>query len=156
MTTLADTLLPDPLWWRTGQLPPPPSHARGGAPRTVPGPFVAALPAAAVTRPACPPGASAGRGTDRAGWQAAAGQQPRNHRVGVPHLARPQLVSAPPRARQGADEVEEATRPAWVVGQGLGAGDRLVGVGDCPVPPAAYLVAKHAEARHPAAGDWAL
>src|SRR5919106_1098035 len=36
MTTLADRLLPDPLWQRVQPLlPPPPSHARGGAPRTV-------------------------------------------------------------------------------------------------------------------------
>jgi replicative DNA helicase len=37
MTTLADRLLPDQLWQRLQPLlPPPPSHARGGAPRTVP------------------------------------------------------------------------------------------------------------------------
>src|SRR4029450_3750027 len=100
--------------------------------------------------------ASAGRGTDRAGWQAATGQQPRNHRIGVPHLARPQLLPAPHRAGQAADQVEEATRPERVVAQGLGACDRLVGVGDDPVPPPAYLVAKYTEARHPAAGDGAL
>jgi transposase len=36
MTTLADRLLPDALWQRIQPLlPPPPSHARGGAPRTV-------------------------------------------------------------------------------------------------------------------------
>ena len=36
MTTLADRLLPDQLWQRIPPLlPPPPSHARGGAPRTV-------------------------------------------------------------------------------------------------------------------------
>src|SRR5215217_2269918 len=36
MTTLADKLLPDALWQRLQPLlPPPPSHARGGAPRTV-------------------------------------------------------------------------------------------------------------------------
>src|SRR5829696_6166291 len=36
MTTLADRLLPDQLWQRIEPLlPPPPSHARGGAPRTV-------------------------------------------------------------------------------------------------------------------------
>jgi transposase len=36
MTTLADKLLPDALWQRIQPLlPPPPSHARGGAPRTV-------------------------------------------------------------------------------------------------------------------------
>ena len=37
MTTLADRLLPDQLWQRIQPLlPPRPSHARGGAPRTVP------------------------------------------------------------------------------------------------------------------------
>src|SRR5881397_3313995 len=37
MTTLADRLLPDQLWQRIQPLlPPPPSRARGGAPRTVP------------------------------------------------------------------------------------------------------------------------
>src|SRR5437773_1058718 len=37
MSTLADRLLPDALWQRIQPLlPPPPSHARGGAPRTVP------------------------------------------------------------------------------------------------------------------------
>jgi len=38
MTALADKLLPDALWRRIQPLlPPPPSRARGGAPRTVPG-----------------------------------------------------------------------------------------------------------------------
>jgi hypothetical protein len=37
MTTLADRLLPDALWQRLQPLlPPSPSRARGGAPRTVP------------------------------------------------------------------------------------------------------------------------
>ena len=36
MTSLGDKLLPDALWRRIQPLlPPPPSHARGGAPRTV-------------------------------------------------------------------------------------------------------------------------
>jgi transposase len=36
MTTLADKLLPNGLWQRIQPLlPPPPSRARGGAPRTV-------------------------------------------------------------------------------------------------------------------------
>jgi transposase len=36
MRTLTDRLLPDALWPRIQPLlPPPPSHARGGAPRTV-------------------------------------------------------------------------------------------------------------------------
>ena len=36
MTTLADQLLPEGLWRRIQPLlPPAPSHARGGAPRTV-------------------------------------------------------------------------------------------------------------------------
>jgi transposase len=37
MTALAGKLLPEALWQRLQPLlPPPPSHARGGAPRTVP------------------------------------------------------------------------------------------------------------------------
>jgi transposase len=37
MTTLTDKLLPDALWQRIQPLlPPPPSRARGGVPRTVP------------------------------------------------------------------------------------------------------------------------
>jgi transposase len=37
MSNLADRLLPDALWRRIQAiLPPPPSRARGGAPRTVP------------------------------------------------------------------------------------------------------------------------
>jgi transposase len=36
MTSLVDRLLPEELWQRVQPLlPPPPSHARGGAPRTV-------------------------------------------------------------------------------------------------------------------------
>jgi hypothetical protein len=35
MTILADRLLPDGLWQRILPLLPPPSRARGGAPRTV-------------------------------------------------------------------------------------------------------------------------
>jgi hypothetical protein len=36
MPALAERLLPDALWERIQPLlPPPPSHARGGAPRTV-------------------------------------------------------------------------------------------------------------------------
>src|SRR6266540_4058203 len=100
--------------------------------------------------------ASTGRGTDRVGWEAAAGQQPRNHRVRVPHLTRPELVSAPDRARQVGNQVEQATRQEWVVAQGPGTCDRFVGVRYDPVPPAAYLVSKRAESRDPAAGDWAF
>jgi len=38
MTALADKLLPDALWRRIQPLlPPPPSRARGGPPRTAPG-----------------------------------------------------------------------------------------------------------------------
>ena len=99
---------------------------------------------------------STGRRTDRVGWEAAAGEQPRDHRVRVPHLARPKLVSAPDRAGQAANQVEQATRQQWVVAEVLRTGDRLVGVGNDPVSPAAHLVAKHTEARHPAAEDWAF
>src|SRR5215211_4754081 len=93
---------------------------------------------------------------DRLGREAAAGQQPGDHRVRVPHLARAQLVSTPDRARQGPDQVEETVGQGRVVAQHLGAGDRLVGVGDDPVSPAAHLVAEHPPAGHAAAAHQAF
>ena len=42
--------------------------------------------------------------------KAASREQPRDHRVRVPHLARPKLVSAPDWAGQAANQVEQATR----------------------------------------------
>ena len=53
---------------------------------------------------------STGRRTDRVRWEAATGEQPRDHRVRVPHLARAELVSAPDRSRQGANQVEQRKR----------------------------------------------
>src|SRR6266511_3921032 len=126
-------------------------------PRTVPGPLVAPRLAAGRDQARLPSWRpSTGRRTDRFRWEAALGEQPRDYRVRVPHLARPELISAPDRAGQAANQVEQAMRQQWVVAQKLRTGDRLVGVGNDPVPPAAHLVAKHPEARHPAAEDWAF
>jgi hypothetical protein len=98
----------------------------------------------------------AGRGPDCLHGQAALGQQPGDHRVGVPHLARPQLVAAPDRAGQAANQLQQATGLERIVAEELRAGDRLVGVGDAPVAPAADLVAEHPPAAHPVAGHRAL
>jgi hypothetical protein len=100
--------------------------------------------------------APTGRGTDPVCGEAASGEYPCDHRVGVPHLARPELVAAPDRSGQAANHVQEATGHERIVAQQSGACDRLVGVRDGPVPPAAYLVSEQPPARYPAAPDGAF
>ena len=51
--------------------------------------------------------APAARRRDRLDVEAAPGEQPGRHRVGVPHLARAELVAAPDRSRHGRHEVEK-------------------------------------------------
>jgi hypothetical protein len=99
---------------------------------------------------------STGRRPDRVRWQAAAGEQPGDHRVGVPHLARPKLVPAPDGAGQRADQLQEPTRQERVVAQDLRARDRLGGIRDDPVPPTAHLVTEHPPAPHRTPADRAL
>jgi hypothetical protein len=101
-------------------------------------------------------GPSPSRRTDRVGRQAAAGQQPGNHRVRVPHFPCPKLVPTPDRAGQAADQVQQPTRGGGVVAQQLRAGHGLAGVGDDPVGPAAHLIAEHAKPGQPPAGHRAL
>src|SRR4029453_19545662 len=100
-----------------------------------------------------PPPAGGTGGVPR---QAPAEKQPRDDRVGVPHLARPQLVSAPDRAWHAANELQEATGHDKVVAQQLGAGDPLLGAGDDSIPPPTHLVAEHPPASHPATADRTL
>ena len=69
------------------------------------------VPRRATTRPARQPGARppAG-GLDRLGREAAACDQPGDHRVGVPHLARCELVATPDGRRDVGNEVEDSLR----------------------------------------------
>jgi hypothetical protein len=104
-----------------------------------------------------PPGRpSARRRPDSFRWQTASGEQPRDHGVRIPHFARPELIAAPDWCWHGSNEVEEATRLAWVIAQALRTCDSLVGVRNDAVPPAAQLVPKNTEARSAAAADWAF
>jgi hypothetical protein len=101
-------------------------------------------------------GAATGRGTDRLGGEPTGGEQPGDHRVGVPHLAHPQLVSAPHRRRQAANQRQEATGHRRVVAEQLRTGHGLTGVGDGSIRPAADLVAEHPPAAQVAAAHRTL
>ena len=94
-------------------------------------------------QPSGPSGCVAvGRYADGVGVVAAAGQEPGDQGVGVPHLARVQLVAAPRGGRKGGSEVEQPPSPVDIGAHVLGAGDRFGDVGDDAVAPAADLVAE--------------
>jgi hypothetical protein len=82
---------------------------------------------------------------DRADVEPRAGDQPGDHRVRVPHLARAELVAAPHRRRHLGDEREQPSRRDLIVAEALRPVDRLRGVGDDAVAPATDLVAKEPE-----------
>jgi class 3 adenylate cyclase len=126
-------------------------------PMTLWGSYVTPPLAAGYDEASFPSGcASSSRGTDHVGWEAGTGEQPRDHRVRVPHVADPDLISAPDQSRHRTNQVEETTRQLRVVTQALGTRHRLIRVRNDPVPPPAHLVSKHAVASHPAATDRAF
>ncbi len=96
---------------------------------------------------------AAGRRPDRLHREAAAGDQPRDDRVRVPHLPGAELVPAPHGRGDSRHEIEEQPRPLRIVAQAARALDRLRDVGDDAVLPAANLVAEETEATCPAAAD---
>src|SRR4029077_17703022 len=90
-----------------------------------------------------PSGCSAPRGRqDLLDGDARGDQQPGDNRVGVPHLARPQLVPAPGRGRSQWHAIENALRDGRVVAERDRALYRFGHVRDPAVAPAANLVAK--------------
>src|SRR5689334_20872487 len=94
-------------------------------------------------KPSGPPGGTAvGGHADGAGVVAAAGQEPGDQGVGVPHLTRMQLIAAPRGGRKGGSKIEQPPSPEDTGAQVLRAGDRLGNVGDDAVAPAADLVAE--------------
>ena len=133
---------------------PPRSSPTSGADQLAPAGLLAAGGDDAGLAPAG--GAAVGRGVDGVDGEAGAGEEPGDDRVGAPHVAGGQLVPAPGGGGEGGDQVEQAAGLEGVVADGLGAGDRLGGVGDDAVAPAADLVAEGAEAGQAAAGDRAL
>ena len=93
------------------------------------------------------------RRADRLGIEAAAGEQPRDHRVGVPHLPGAELVAPPNRRRRERHEIKDALSELRVIREPLRALDGLGDVGDDAAGPAAELVAEDAEAPCPASAD---
>ena len=77
----------------------------------------------------------------------------RDHRVGVPHLPRAELVAPPNRCRRGRHEIEDALGELRVVREPLRALDCLPDVRNDAAGPAAELVAEDAEAPCPASAD---
>ena len=97
--------------------------------------------------------ASTGRGLDRLSGEAAARDQPGDHRVRVPHLAGGQLVATPHRRRNGGNQIQYPPRDIRVVRQSLWTFYRFVDIWDSAATPAAYLVAEDPQSAHPAASD---
>ena len=88
--------------------------------------------------------------------EAAAGEEPRDQGIGVPHLSRSALVATPDERRHGGYEIEEALRRERVSCQSPWAFDRFTDIRDHAVAPATDLVTKDPEASGPAASDRAL
>ncbi len=87
---------------------------------------------------------------DRIRIQAAAGDQPRDHRVGVPHLAGGQLVPAPNWRREGRHQVKQSACTVCVIRQPPRAIDRLADIRDDTIAPTTHLGAEDPKAPCPA------
>ena len=79
------------------------------------------------------------------GRQARGGDEPGDHRVRVPHLARPELVASPHGRRHGRDEVAEPACDPRIAGQPARRTDSRAEIRDGPIAPAADLVAEEAQ-----------
>ena len=111
----------------------------------------------AGARPRAQPASRArapGRRLNRLGVDPAARDHPRDHGVGVPHLAGRKLVASPDRCRDLRDQVEHAAGTIVVAGQSPRA---IYGFGDVrnvPTEPETDLVAEDPKsACHPAFGN---
>src|SRR5215213_3892550 len=102
------------------------------------------------------PGMPAGRAPpcgrlDRLGVDPAARDHPGDHRVRVPHLARPELITTPYWSRDLCDQLEHAPRVIVIAGQSPRALHRLGDVWDVPSEPQANLVAEDSISGRPTA-----
>jgi hypothetical protein len=93
---------------------------------------------------------------NRFGVEAAACNQPRDERVGVPHLASAEFVAAPHRRRHERHQVEQSSRHTRIVRQPAWTLDRLAYVRNDAIAPASQLVAEEPEAPRPATPDSTL
>jgi len=95
----------------------------------------------------CPTGRpSTGWRPERIGVHAGTRKQPRDQRIGVPHVAGVQLVSAPHGGRNGRHQIEDLLRSSVIVRDADGARNRLVRVRDGASAPSADLIAEQPEA----------
>ena len=83
-------------------------------------------------------------------------KQPRDQRVGVPHIASVQLVSAPHGGWDGRHQIEDPLRGSEVVRDADRARYRLARIGDRASAPSADLVAKQSEPSGPCCPDRSL
>jgi hypothetical protein len=99
---------------------------------------------------------STGRRVDPVGLRSGADQQPRDHGVGIPHVARVQLVSAPHGRRYERHQVEYPLGTFRVGCDADRALDRLARIGDRSTAPSADLVAEQPEPPGPSGPNRAL
>ena len=93
------------------------------------------------------------RWLDRIRIQTAAGDWPRDRRVGVPHLAGAQLVPTPNWRRKGGHQVKQSACTLWVIRQPPRAIDRLAEIRDDTIAPASHRVAEDPKAPCPACAN---
>src|SRR4029079_18951964 len=93
---------------------------------------------------------------DRLDVEPAPSEQPRDGRIGIPHLARAQFVTPPDRRRHVRRELDQPTSAVQIIADTVRALDRLVGVRDDAVFPAPNLVAEEGHAAEGSGADRSL
>ena len=96
-----------------------------------------------------PRGSTVLRRCERSRREPGALEEPGDHGVRVPHLARPQLVPPPDRRRDSRNELDEPTRELLVVTHALWAVDRFGDVRNDTVAPTSHLVAEQPKTPSP-------
>lgn len=101
-------------------------------------------------------GAAVRRRSNCRGLDAAACDDPRGDRVGVPHLAGRKLVPTPDRSRDVRDLHEYTSRTLFVVAQPPGTVHRVGDIGKLSTVPTTDFVAENPEPTRPATADGAF
>jgi len=93
---------------------------------------------------------------DRLGVDPAARDHPSDHRVGIPHLARAELITAPHRGWHLRYHVEHAPSELLLIAEAPGTVDGLGDVRYLAAAPEPDLVAEDSKSPRPASADSAL
>jgi len=96
------------------------------------------------------------RWADRGGVVAAAGQQPCDQRVGVPHVAGPPFVAAPGQLGDARYEIQQLLRADRIPANEAGTANGLGNIRDHTVTPAPDLIAERCEPAEPRKANRAL